>query len=396
MKAKARHYYLLLFLFGLSACQGDRQPLGNAGAQDKPCRIEGRIEGGGRLEIIVEEMTARELIPVDTCYCDENGAFESTFDVGRESFYVLRFGDEMLTLLISPGESLKLNTNLARPGYFRVEGSPASSLLAELSARHKATLEELAKLSRRSRDLRNEAGYPELKRELDRQFDSLTGSFHDYSKGFIESNLPSQATLIALYNLYGPGLPVFDPASDLELYQRVDSVLLEHHPEVEAVQLLHSQLAEALQMLKTSASGTGPKAGEIAPDFVSSQPDGSALALSDLRGRYVLLSFWASWSEPSRIENARLARLGKRFGGNAFSIVQLALDDDREDWLSAIEEDAVPALQLSDLQRWACPAVELYRLERIPSNLLIDPEGRIVASDLFGKELEEKLEQLFK
>jgi peroxiredoxin len=136
------------------------------------------------------------------------------------------------------------------------------------------------------------------------------------------------------------------------------------------------------------------KKGEIAPDFVSSRPDRSEMALSSLRGSYVLLGFWASWSNLSREENATLVKARKQFGEKNFKILQVSVDDSNIDWIGAIEEDGLDWDHLSDLKRWETPVVELYGVEKIPFNVLIDPRGKIVETELYGEYLLSNLDQI--
>ena len=135
--------------------------------------------------------------------------------------------------------------------------------------------------------------------------------------------------------------------------------------------------------------------GKIAPDFVSSHPDGSQIALSDYRGNYVLLSFWAGWSTPSRDENQYLNDAWKLYKQLNFRILQVSFDNERRSWTEAIEQDGLSWNHVSDLRRWESPVADLFQVEKIPSNYLIDPEGRIIAQDLFGRELVKKLNNLY-
>ena len=240
----------------------------------------------------------------------------------------------------------------------------------------------------------NDPDYAQLSLQLDLQFDSITSAFQKYSIDFIHENKNSPAILIALYNLYGQGIPVFHPRTDFPIYRPVDSLMMAAYPELEAVQLLHAQVTEAEMLMDSDIQSSQLKKGEIAPDFVSSRPDGSALALKGLRGNYVLLDFWASWSILSREENATLVKAWERFAEKPFRILQVSVDDDSAAWTDAIAKDGLEWDHVSDLRRWETPVVELYAVERIPFNVLIDPDGRIVDVDLQGEQLLVKLEQI--
>lgn len=358
--------------------------------------IRGTLEGGAGEKVVLEEMGARELIPVDTVTCDERGSFEFTFFTEEVAFYALRLGGPgYITLLIEPGESLSITGTHGRDHPYRVEGSRGSELLQELASEHKKSLDALGEISRKNRELVGSPDYTTIKARLDRQFDSITAAFTEYSRRFIDEHPGSLAILVALYNMYGEGLPVFRPDVHLDVYRFVDSALMSRYSDFEAVELLHAQIMEAERRLAAEDPVPVLRKGEIAPDFVSSQPDGEEMALSDLRGNYVLLSFWAGWSKLSRDENMYLKKAHQLYGDKQFRILQVSLDHEREVWLRAIREDGLAWDHVSDLMRWESPVADLYHLEKIPSNVLIDPEGRIIATDLFGNRLLERLNTLF-
>jgi peroxiredoxin len=363
-------------------------------AREKTTEIRGTILNGGGETVVLEEMGAREYIPVDTVQCDPSGNFHISYSQDQVSFYVLRYGSSgYITLLVEPGESIDFKSPLEEKDSYSITGSPGSALLQTLAAEHKRTLDALGVIARKSQESVSLSGYPALKQQMDLQFDSISSAFKNYSIRFIHENSPSPAILIALYNLYGQGLPVFNPQIDLPVYQYVDSVLMASHSELEAVQLLHAQVKE-VQVGMEKLQSHWRKKGEIAPDFVSSRPDGSQMALSDLRGNLVLLSFWASWSNLCMEENATLVKAMERFGRKKFRILQVSLDDNRAAWIGAIGKDQLNWDHVSDLRRWETPVVDLYGVEKIPFNVLIDASGRILEMDVYGEQLLNKLDQL--
>ena len=359
-------------------------------------RIRGMVEEGQGSTVVLEEMGAREFIPLDTVVCDESGTFEISISPSSIAFYVLRYGSrDRATLLMEPGESVYFSAVLDQSGSYEIKGSPGSELLHELSMEHKKTLEELGEITRRNMEMVSSPGYSSLKPKLDRQYDSITSGFREYSLRFIHNNSGSLATLVALYNMYGQRLPVFDPRRDLAVYKLVDSLLLPAYAGFEAVDLLHAQVTEAERVIHEAPATPAFQKGEIAPDFVSSRTDGTQLALSELRGEYVLLSFWAGWSRLARDENPTLRMAMERYGKHPFRILQVSLDDDRDVWTGAIKEDGLVWDHVGDLRRWDTPVADLYRIEKIPGNVLIDPSGRVVETDLFGEKLLEKLDSIF-
>lgn len=135
--------------------------------------------------------------------------------------------------------------------------------------------------------------------------------------------------------------------------------------------------------------------GEKAPDFKLLTPDGKELALSDLKGKIVMVDFWASWCKPCRKENPRAVQIYNRFKNQGFEILSVSLDQQKEAWLQAIESDGMPWKHISDLKGWQCEAAKLYGVSSIPYTLVVDKEGRILAKNLRGEVLERRIAKEF-
>ncbi len=386
----------LISLLIAQGCSRNNSTGGEVPVDDTSLTLKGSIEDGDGEIVILEEMGAREFIPLDTVACDEKGTFEFSLSPSSAAFYVLRYGQSgYVTLLMEPGENIEFSGNIDKLQSYVVKGSPGSRLLQDLASEHKATLNSLAEVTRNNMEYASSPDYTAMKQIFDHQFDSITSRFREYSLGYIADNAGSMAILVALYNLYGQGLPVFHPETDLQVYQYVDSALMSRYSGFEAVQLLHAQVVAAEQLIENQQQVEQVQVGEIAPDFVSSRPDGTPLALSDLKGRYVLLSFWAGWSHLSREENPPMQKAYEVFGDSGFRILQVSLDNDRQVWMEAIHEERLPWDHVSDLKRWDTPVADLYHVEKIPFNVLIDPSGRVLATNLFGEQLMDKLEIIF-
>lgn len=136
--------------------------------------------------------------------------------------------------------------------------------------------------------------------------------------------------------------------------------------------------------------------GAVAPEFAQNNLEGNPVALSSLRGKYVLIDFWASWCGPCRAENPNVKAAYAKFKDKNFEILAVSLDNKKDAWVQAIEKDGLPWLHVSDLQGWKNVVAEQYDVKAIPQNWLIDPNGVIIGQNMRGKELEEKLAAVLK
>ncbi|ATL49096.1 thioredoxin [Chitinophaga caeni] len=137
------------------------------------------------------------------------------------------------------------------------------------------------------------------------------------------------------------------------------------------------------------------KVGMQAPGFTEKDPQGKEVSLSDFKGKYVLVDFWASWCHPCRMENPHVLAAYNKYKDRNFTVLGISLDSKKEDWLKAVEKDQLPWTQVSALDPQNCKSADLYGVEYIPQNWLIDPQGKIIARNLSGKDFD-KLDELLR
>lgn len=136
--------------------------------------------------------------------------------------------------------------------------------------------------------------------------------------------------------------------------------------------------------------------GELAAEIIQPNQEGENVKLSDLRGKYVLLDFWASWCVPCREENPFVVKAYEKYKSKNFEIFAISLDTEKGNWLEAIKKDNLTWVHGSDLKGQNNSAAEVYGVQGIPANYLIDPDGFIIAKDLRGVDLEKELEKIFR
>jgi peroxiredoxin/dimeric dUTPase (all-alpha-NTP-PPase superfamily) len=145
---------------------------------------------------------------------------------------------------------------------------------------------------------------------------------------------------------------------------------------------------------KQIATGKYTSIGSIAPDFTQKSPEGKEIKLSDFRGKYVLLDFWASWCGPCRQENPNVLNAYKKYKSKNFTVLGVSLDKEKGPWVKAIADDGLTWSHVSGLNYFYAKEVEIYGIKGIPQNFLINPEGKIIAKNLRGEDLDNKLEEV--
>ncbi|WP_448633938.1 peroxiredoxin family protein [Pedobacter panaciterrae] len=134
--------------------------------------------------------------------------------------------------------------------------------------------------------------------------------------------------------------------------------------------------------------------GQPAPLFSMADSDGKMISLTDFKGKYVLIDFWASWCGPCRKENPNVVSAYRKYHDKGFEILGVSLDTKKDAWLSAIKADDLTWNHVSDLKGWANAAAAVYGVKSVPASFLIGPDGKVVAKDLRGEELHKKLESI--
>lgn len=218
-----------------------------------------------------------------------------------------------------------------------------------------------------------------LMEDLGNRYDKASEGLTPIKMAFAKANPKSYIALTALTQLAG------DPDQAVE----AEKVFLTLSPQLKASKA-GADLAQMFDAAKKTA------VGQMAMDFTQNDVNDKPVKLSDFKGKYVLLDFWASWCGPCRGENPNVVKAYNAYKDKNFTVLGVSLDNPgkKEDWLKAIEKDGLTWTHVSDLQGWNNAASKMYGVRGIPANYLIDPTGKIIAKDIRGEELQKKLAEV--
>jgi peroxiredoxin len=301
---------------------------------------------------------------------DYKGVGSSKLDVGTNADKLIFYLDKGTINLKSPDSAYKA----------QIIGSPINDQYKKLLAINDEASAKTSKLM--TDEVKASTGQPTTasqQNKMQAKLKALQTDYHSALKNFILANPDSYLSLLTLASLGGP---TPDPNEIEPLLNGLSKELRE----TETARALRN----GLESLKTTAIGA------MAPDFEQADTLGHPVRLSSFRGKYVLLDFWASWCAPCRQENPNIVKVYNKFKNKNFTIIGISLDRQGGTfaWLNAIRKDHLTWTQLSDLKFWNNAVAQLYFVQSIPKNFLIDPTGKIIAQDLRGDDLETKLEEV--
>ena len=349
---------------------------GNDAASEGKVQITGKIENAPEGLVVLTQYTDSRPKVLDTLEVDSNGEFTYDLEVTTPTFYELNLYGQRAVKLALFKENVEVAYNFSDPASLQIEGSADSKEMVKLEKLMEEYQLTVNKLNEQYYEAMSKNDTETIKRiQLDAM--TLESQQAEKVKEMITSMGDSFASLAAI------GL--LNPKNDFPFIDELISKLNTNYPGTSSIMQMKQQLDEMRAL----------SVGQVAPDFELPDPNGKMVKLSDLRGKYVLIDFWAAWCKPCRQENPNVVRLYNQYKDKGFEVFGVSLDRTKEDWVKAIADDQLTWTHVSDLKYFNSAAAELYKIEAIPATYMIDPDGKIIARDLRGPSLENKLAELF-
>ncbi len=360
--------------------------------------IKGNLINAHSKTIYLDELTITNIKPVDSVVINKNGYFSFQGITSEPTFFLLRISrNNFITLLIDSLDNVSITgdfENLSQT--YDIEGSKDSKLIKELLLKQNNSIAGIDSLNNIYRENMNNSDIDLIKAELEKSFINIISEHHQFLTSFIEDNTSSFSCLMALYQSLDSRNFILTQENDMKYFNMVDSALSALYPNSKHVKTLHANIIENKRKINYEKTGqTGVNIGDIAPEISLPSPDGDTISLSSLRGKYVLIDFWAAWCKPCRWENPNLVANYKKYNNKGFEIFQVSLDRTKDTWVKAIKKDNLTWYHVSDLKYWNSAPAQVYNIYGIPANLLIDKKGKIIAKNLKGAALGKKLSEIF-
>lgn len=344
--------------------------------------ISGKLENPGNIKkVYLLVADSAQVSVIDST--DVSGDSEFTFkhSAPYANLYKLRIGGNIFDMVAQNGDDIKFKTDVADVNHsYEVSGSATSEKVKEFNKISNIYGAKNSKLSDE---------YTAKSAALGKESDSL---LKIYMPQFQKNIADYSVEVLKFVNDNKKSLAGFYAATSLDQYKYEQQLVAyadaikDDFKDNPAVQTFVKQM-EVIKPISV---------GHKAPEFTINSIDGKQVKLSDYKGKYVMLDFWASWCGPCRQENPNVVKQYGIYKDKGFNILGVSLDTEKKDWDEAVKKDNLTWAHASDLQRFEGPTEKLYHIEAIPSNFIIDPQGTIVAKNVTGADLEDFLKKTFK
>ena len=378
------------------ACQSDKS--GN-----QAFRVEGKLKDTTFELLYLEEVPLETNRPaiVDSTRPDKKGNFTLNAPAAEDRIYYVRAAQQTYPLfaVVNDSKSIDVEFKFERldgqlSPVYTVKGSTASQQLRDFSFRLNDGMRNILN-QRVGLDTNMKKGASDsLLRSYQERILTQAKSLYTMTDSILNAKEITPSTYVLILGFYqsaasNPGFGLQGFTLD-EIGKKLEK-LGSQFPKHAGLAAFRKQLDQEIQKSKGLV-------GFAAPEFTLPDVNGKPIALNSFRGKWVLVDFWASWCKPCRMENPNVVAAYRQFKNKNFTILGVSLDrpDGREDWMKAILQDKLEWTHVSDLKFWKSAVVPMYNIQGIPYNVLLDPQGKVVAENLRGGDLAKKLNEVLK
>jgi thiol-disulfide isomerase/thioredoxin len=365
----------------------------NSAGDSNKYTIDGTVKNSGTGKTVyLEKLSMTKVTVIDTAQIDKSGSFHMS-SAAEKGFYRLRIDNAHMWLMLLENKSYKAEMNFDNPLEYKIKGPAVND---EFEEGVKLVTENQLKLQSLKANFQSQQsqGTPiDQLQKMATEIDQTQQTLEDEMK---KRSAAAKDPLLALYFTSFLRLDKY-PEENKRIVERLQKEV----PTSSYTQEMATQYTTMLQQIKSQEASKNAEAvtaiGAMAPELSFAGTDGKVLKLSALRGKVVLIDFWASWCGPCRRENPNVVAAYNKFKDKGFAIYSVSLDQDAGRWKGAIEQDGlIWPTHVSDLKGWQSEAARMYGVQAIPAQFLLDKDGKIIAKNLRGEDLEHKLAELLK
>lgn len=357
--------------------------------------IDGTIKGMENQSISLEFLAPDKVEKIDSATTDANGNFQLKGNVAEKGFYRIINGNKFwIILLENKAQKFVADANHPELRDVVIENYPEGEDLQKTLDSLIQTQQEFEAFGKKLQASLSPQSTQEEQMQAQMQFMAFQQSVMQGLKDKIDQKLEANP-YSALYLMLS-----LNPQTDKDFIEEKISIFEEkmpNNPYIKSLKDVLTKMSAQQTPQQQKQPTTAVKVGDQAPDIVMSNPAGKDLKLSDLKGKVVLVDFWASWCRPCRAENPNIVRTYHQYKNKGFDIFSVSLDKKKDAWTTAIAQDGlIWKNHVSDLQFWNNSAAKAWGVSSIPAAFLLDKDGKIIAQNLRGAQLEAKLKEVLK